>query len=203
MIQDMHAGVVFSQLAMGSPSPVLLLDTGTAAFHSCTFEAISGPQDCAVMHAYSGAILLEASTFLRAPSLYHEHQICLADSYSQVYGTAALLSDNSLPSAHAMYAVVPQGDTESEGIDITHHTHAEGEVWVVDLESGDSSKPKDVHEAQEHSPNFLTTDGVFMDLVQVCGMLWLILFALYTFICIFLQPGDRTNPLVSCTQSSV
>ena len=160
----MHAGGSFSQLAMGAPSPVLLLDTGTAAFHSCEFAGVRGPQDCAAMHAYSGEILLEQSTFYRTPGLPHEHQICLADGTSRVYGTSVL---KTAPEGSTSEAPAAAGGSEGAEGSASSST-SEGEVRVVSLESGESSTPLHGSDAQSDPPQFLTADSEFMDLVRVC-----------------------------------
>lgn len=176
---------------MVSPSPVLLLDSGSAAFHGVTFQDITGPLDCTAMHAYSGGILLESSTFMKAPSLYHEHQICLADSRSKVYGSASLIVDESSPASGAE-ALAPSPEDVSLTSPVTnsgshehehdhgsyehehsvhgdneHHEHVSNRVWIVDLEAGDSVTPLDTPEAADHSPRFLSMDSVFLSLVQV------------------------------------
>lgn len=177
----MHAGCSFAQLSMGSPSPALLLDSGSAAFHNCDFSHLQGPQDCAVMHAYSGDILLEHSTFHRTPTPYHEHQICLADASSEVYGSAALKTVDALDAEGA--AAAPQAGFEA--FDTSDHSHSEGEVWVADLESGESSSPLRMHDVEAESPQFLAADAGFMKLVRVC--VWLL--SLKCFACLLFCTG--------------
>jgi hypothetical protein len=80
-------------LELETPSPVLLLDTGTAYFSGAAFNSIKGPPACGTMHVYAGAVALEKSVWSRTDARIH-HNICLADVTSLVYADSPVTVTN-------------------------------------------------------------------------------------------------------------
>lgn len=83
------AGCLFHGLKLETPSPVLLLDTGTAYFSDAVFSSIKGPPACGAMHVYAGAVALQDSGWSGTDASV-EHDICLADVSSRVYADSSV-----------------------------------------------------------------------------------------------------------------